>query len=102
MAPVVLRLPLVYGPGVKGNFLALLDAVARRALLPLRAIDNRRDLLYVGNLAAAIEGILDCAVRPAGRWLIADRAPVSTPDLVREIAAALGVAPRLWPGPLPL
>jgi nucleoside-diphosphate-sugar epimerase len=102
MVPVILRLPLVYGPGVRANFLALLDAVARRAPLPLRSIDNRRDLLYVGNLVAAIAALVDHPEPPRGAWLIADGEPVSTPDLVRRIAAALGVAPRLLPVPLPL
>ena len=102
MEPVILRLPLVYGPGVSANFLALLDAVARRAPLPLAAIDNRRDLLYLGNLVAAIAALVDRPEAPRGAWLIADGEPVSTPDLVRRIAAALGVAPRLWPVPLPL
>ncbi len=102
MVPVILRLPLVYGPGVRANFLALLDAVARRALLPLGSIDNRRDLLYLGNLVAAIAALLDCPEPPRGAWLIADGEAVATPELVRRIAAALGVAPRLWPVPLPL
>jgi nucleoside-diphosphate-sugar epimerase len=102
MVPILLRLPLVYGPGVRANFLALLDAIARRAPLPLRSIDNRRDLLYVGNLVSAIAALLDRPEPPRGAWLIADGEPVSTPDLVRRIAAALGVAPRLWPVPLPL
>ena len=102
MMPVVLRLPLAYGPGVGGNFLALVDAVARGALLPLAAIDNRRDLLYVDNLAHAIAALLDSPESPAGAWLVADGEPVSTPDLVRRIAQALGVAPRLVAVPLPL
>ena len=102
MTPVVLRLPLVYGPGVRANFLALLDAVARRAPLPLRSIANRRDLCYVGNVAYAIAALLDCAPPPAGAWLVSDGEAVSTPDLVRRIAAALGVAPRLLPCPVTL
>jgi nucleoside-diphosphate-sugar epimerase len=102
MVPIVLRLPLVYGPGVRGNFLALLDAVARRAPLPFRSIDNRRDLLYVGNLVHAITALLDAREPASGAWLAADGEAVSTPDLVRRIAAALGVAPRLVPFPVPL
>ena len=102
MVPVILRLPLVYGPGVKGNFLTLLDAVARCAPLPLRSIDNRRDLLYVGNLVSAIASLLDLPEPPRGAWLVADGEPVSTPDLVRRLAAALGVAPRLLAVPVPL
>src|SRR6185369_16466373 len=79
--PTVLRLPLVYGPGVKGNFLALLDAVARRAPLPFGAIHNRRDLLYVGNLVHAITRLLDSPEPPIGAWLVADGEALSTPDL---------------------
>ncbi len=52
---VVLRPPLVYGPGVKGNFLRLLQAVDRRRPLPLGCIQNRRSLVYVGNLVSAID-----------------------------------------------
>jgi nucleoside-diphosphate-sugar epimerase len=100
--PIVLRLPLVYGPRVTGNFLALLDAVARRAPLPFSAIHNRRDLLYVGNLGHAITRLLDCPEPPTGAWLVADGEALSTPDLARRIATALGVAPRIFPVPLPL
>jgi len=102
MTPLVLRLPLVYGPGVRANFLSLLDAVARRTPLPLDSIRNRRDLCYVGNLVHAIAALLDCVPAPAGAWLVADGEAVSTPDLVRRLAAALGVAPRLFPCPVAL
>ena len=102
MVPIILRLPLVYGPGVKGNFLTLLDAVARCAPLPLRSIRNRRDLFYVGNLVHAIMALVDASEAPGGAWLAADGEPVSTPDLVRRLAAALGVAPRLLPVPVSL
>jgi UDP-glucose 4-epimerase len=56
---VVLRPPLVYGPGVKGNFLRLMQWVARGWPLPLGSVENRRSLIYVGNLlrlAAALAG----------------------------------------------
>jgi UDP-glucose 4-epimerase len=102
MVPVVLRLPLVYGPGVRANFLRLIDAVARRAPLPLGSIHNRRDLLYVGNLVHAIVALVDEADAPSGIWLVADGEPVSTPELVRRLAAALDVGTRLFPVPVPL
>jgi nucleoside-diphosphate-sugar epimerase len=95
MELVILRPPLIYGPHVRGNFLALLKAVYRRWPLPLGAIDNRRSLLYVDNLADAIAR---CVTHPAasGRtFLVSDRQDVSTPELVRLLAAALGVRPRL-------
>ena len=92
---VVLRPPLVYGPGVKGNFLRLMGLVARGAMLPLGAIANRRSLVYAGNLAAAILTAL-AAPQAAGRtYLVSDGEDVSTPELVRATARALGVRPRL-------
>lgn len=97
---VVLRPPLVYGPGVKGNFLRLMNLVARGVPLPLGAVDNRRSLIYTGNLAGAIVKALD-APRAAGRtYLVSDGEDVSTPDLVRRLARALGVKPRLLSLPL--
>ncbi|HEX9398066.1 MAG TPA: NAD-dependent epimerase/dehydratase family protein [Burkholderiales bacterium] len=92
----VLRPPLVYGPGVKANFLALLRAIDRGLPLPFAAIANRRSLVYVGNLADAI---LRCMASPqaAGRtYLVADGAALSTPELCREIARALGRPARLF------
>ena len=92
---VVLRLPLVYGPRVKGNFLTLLDAVAREAWLPFGGVANRRDFLYVGNLVHVIAALVDAPEPIGGAWLVADGEAVATPELVRRIAAALGVAPRV-------
>jgi UDP-glucose 4-epimerase len=98
----VLRLPLVYGPRVKGNFLTLLDAVARGAPLPFGRIANRRDLLYVGNLVQAIVALIDAPVTVAGAWLAADGEAVSTAELARRIASALNVPPRVLNVPKPL
>ncbi len=95
---VILRPPLVYGPGVKGNFLRLMRAVARGVPLPLAAIHNKRSLIYLGNL---VDAITLCVRHPAaaGRtYLLADEA-VSTPDLVRGIGVALGKPARLLPLP---
>jgi len=96
---VVLRPPLVYGPGVKGNFLRLLELVARGAPLPLASIDNRRSLVHVGNLVdAAVRAVY--APQAAGRtFLVSDGEDVSTPGLVRALAHALGVRARLLPCP---
>ena len=97
---VVLRPPLVYGPGVKGNFLRLMNIVARGVPLPLGAVDNRRSLVYTGNLAGAIIRALD-APQAAGRtYLVSDGEDVSTPDLVRGLAQALGVTARIPAFPL--
>jgi nucleoside-diphosphate-sugar epimerase len=102
METVVLRPPLVYGPGVKGNFLRLAQFIMRGFPLPLASVANRRSLIYVGNLAAAIVACL----RPpgaAGRtYLVSDGEDVSTPALIGTFAAALGVRARLIPFPVPL
>lgn len=99
---VILRPPLVYGPGVKANFLRLMQLVARGVPLPLGAIDNRRSMVYLGNL---VDAILTCLEAPAARgrtYLVSDGTDLSTPDLVRGIATALGVPARLLRCPVPL
>jgi nucleoside-diphosphate-sugar epimerase len=100
LALTVLRPPLVYGPGVKANFLALMRAIALGVPLPLAGIDNRRSLLFAGNLADAV---LRCLESPPGKtFLLADGAPVSTPGLCERIAAALGRRARLFTLPASL
>lgn len=94
MVLIILRPPLMYGPRVRGNFLALWRAVARGVPLPLGRVDNRRSLLYAGNLAHAIVALLD-APTSGGTWLVADREAVATRDLVRRIAAAMARPARL-------
>jgi nucleoside-diphosphate-sugar epimerase len=96
MRVAILRLPLVYGPGVKGNFRRLWNAVAERRLLPLGAIDNRRSLLGLDNL---VDALLAATQVAQGTFLLADTEAVSTPRLVRAIAAALGTKARLLPVP---
>jgi nucleoside-diphosphate-sugar epimerase len=99
---VVLRPPLVYGPGVKGNFLRLAEFIMRGFPLPLASVHNRRSLIHVGNLAAAIVAC-QRAPRAAGRtYLVSDGEDVSTPALIGALAAALGVRARLIPFPVPL
>jgi nucleoside-diphosphate-sugar epimerase len=94
LEPVILRPPLVYGPGVKANFLALMRALDRGWPLPLASVRNRRSLVYVGNL---VDAILRCLARaaPGAVYAVADGPPVSTPDLCRALARALGRSARL-------
>ena len=94
----ILRPPLVYGAGVKANFLALVRAIGRGWPLPIASIKNRRSLIYVGNLVDAIKACLDVP----GTFLVADGEAVSTPQLCREIGEALGRPARLFPFPPPL
>ncbi len=102
MAPIVLRLPLVYGPGVKGNFAALLDEVARARPLPLGAIRNRRSVLFVGNLVEAIDAALDAPAPPTGVHFVTDAESVSVPALVTAIGKALDIPVRLKAVPVRL
>jgi nucleoside-diphosphate-sugar epimerase len=100
MLATSLRLPLVYGAGARGNFRRLVDAVAARRLLPFGAIDNRRSVLGIGNLLDAIEAVLASDSAVIGAHFVADAQSVSTPTLVRAIADALGVEPRLLSVPV--
>ena len=96
---VLVRPPLVYGPGVRANFLRLLRLVQRQIPLPLGAVHNQRSLIYVCNLVSFLAA---CALQPvaAGRtFLIADAEPLSTPELVQQLALALKTKPRLLPVP---
>jgi nucleoside-diphosphate-sugar epimerase len=97
---VIVRPTLVYGPGVKANFLNMMKAVQRGIPLPLASISNKRSLIYVGNL---VDALATCAVHPAAggeTFLISDRDDVSTPELIRRTASALGVPARLFHVPL--
>ncbi|NOU01597.1 MAG: SDR family oxidoreductase [Gallionella sp.] len=87
---VIVRPPLVYGAGVKGNFISLMTAIDKDVPLPLAGAKNLRSLLYVGNLADAL---IVCAAHPdaAGQtYLLSDGEDISTAMLVKKIATALG------------
>ena len=99
---VVLRPPLVYGPGVEGNFLHLLKAIDRGLPLPLGSIRNHRSLIHVANLADAIVACIDNPAAAGNTFLVRDDGDISTPDLVRKLAAGLDRPARLLPCPVPL
>lgn len=99
---VILRPPLVYGPGVKGNFLRLMDWIARGVPLPLASIRNSRSLLYLDNLVAAIEACLREPSAAGETFLLKDDGDLSTPELIRQLARAMGGRARLLPFPVPL
>ena len=94
---VVVRPPLVYGPGVKANFLNLMKMLQINVPLPLALVDNKRSFIYVGNL---VDALTICAKHPAAAgktYLVSDGEDVSTPELIRRVAHALGKPPRLFP-----
>lgn len=94
---LALRSPLVYGPGVKANFLSLMRAVDRGLPLPLGSVVNRRSFVFSGNLADAVARALGSAER--GVFGVSDGEDLSTPELARRLGRAMGRAPRLWPAP---
>lgn len=95
-----LRPPLVYGPGVGANFLALLRAVDRGLPLPLGRVDNRRSLVAVDNLASALVFALTAPTVVGRAFNVTDGRDVSTPELIRALARSLDRPPRLLPVPL--
>lgn len=96
MEIVVLRAPLVYGPGVGANFLRLLTAIDAGWPLPLGGIVNCRSLIYLGNLVDAIIVSLSHPNAANTLFLLSDFEDVSTTELIRRLAAALDVKPRLF------
>ncbi len=99
---VVLRSPLVYGPDVKANFLRLLKLVEKGVPLPLASIYNRRSLIYLGNLIDAIVAGIKHPKAAGQTYLVSDGEDIATPDLVRQIADAMGRPSRLFPVPVPI
>jgi len=103
MEVVIIRPPLVYGPGVKANFRNLLGLVAKGLPIPLAAMDrNRRSFVAVSNL---IDLILICLEHPAAAnqtFHVSDDDDVSTAELLRRIGKALGKSVRNLPIPAPV
>jgi UDP-glucose 4-epimerase len=100
MEVVIIRPPLVYGPGVKGNFRSMLRWLQRGVPLPLGAIRNRRSLVYLDNLIDLITLAIDHPRAANETFLVSDAEELSTPDLLRRAAAALGRPARLIPVPV--
>ena len=96
---VILRPALVYGPGVKANLLRLLKVVDRGIPLPFANVNNRRSLIYLENL---LDVIVTCINHPkaAGQtFLVSDGKDLSTPELIRLMAEAMGRKVRLFSFP---
>ena len=99
---VILRFPLIYGPGMRGNMLRLFRLVWLGVPLPLGRVRNRRSLAYVGNAVAGLTRVVATRAAGDGSFFVADEEVLSTPELVRRIARALGRPARLVPVPLAL
>lgn len=100
MEVVIIRPPLVYGPGVKANFAALMRAVQRGWPLPLGAVNNQRSLVALDNL---VDFIVTCSNRSEAAnqtFLVSDGQDLSTTELIRGMALTAGVPARLLPFPV--
>ena len=102
MEIVIVRAPLIYGPGNPGNFHSLLRIVSRKIPLPLASVANRRSFLYAGNLVDALTLCATHQAAPGRTYLVSDGEDITTPELIRLTARALGVAVWLLPFPLSL
>ncbi len=99
MEVVIIRPPLVYGPGVKANFLKMMVGLNRGLPLPLGAVHNKRSLVALDNL---VDLILTCIDHPAAAneiFLVSDDEDLSTPELLQRMARAMGKSARLLPVP---
>ncbi len=97
---VIIRAPLVYGPGVKGNLKRLIKLIKSRLPLPFSSINNKRSLIGIDNL---LDIIINCINNPnaAGKtFLVSDDQDISTPELFRSIALAMKCKLHLFPIPI--
>ena len=99
MEVVIIRSPLVYGPGVKANFLNMMRWLHKGVPLPLGVINNRRSLVALDNLLDFIVTCLDHPAAANQTFLVSDGEDLSTAELLRRLAAALNVPARLLPVP---
>jgi nucleoside-diphosphate-sugar epimerase len=96
---VVIRPPLVYGPGVRANFASLIGIVGRGLPLPLGSIQNKRSFVSLDNLVDLISTTVQSPNAAGNTFLVSDGHDLSTPELVRSIASALDQSPKLFPFP---
>ncbi|MDP9712905.1 UNVERIFIED_ORG: nucleoside-diphosphate-sugar epimerase [Pseudomonas fluorescens] len=95
MEVVVIRPPLVYGPGVGANFLSMMRWLERGTPLPLGAIHNHRSLVALENLVDLLNVCISHPEAAGNTFLVSDGEDLSTTQLLRRMASALGVKPRL-------
>jgi nucleoside-diphosphate-sugar epimerase len=102
MEVVIIRPPLVYGPGVKGNFASMIKLVGKGLPLPLGAVHNKRSLVALDNL---VDLIITCIDHPGAAnetFLVSDGEDLSTTQLLQGVAEAMGKPSRLIPVPVSL
>jgi len=96
---IIVRPPLVYGPGVKANFLRLLQLTCRGFPLPLSSVKNKRSLVAVDNLVDFLTCCMEHPVAAGQTFFVSDGEDISTPDLIRMLAKHMGRSARMIPFP---
>lgn len=97
---VIIRPPLIYGPGVGGNFASLMSVVAKGIPLPFGMVKNRRSLLAIDNLVDFVGLCTEKQNRIGGVYLVSDEADLSIAELITEMAIVNGRKARLLPVPV--
>ncbi len=100
MQSVALRLPMVYGPGAKGNVIRLLDAAEKDRKLPFGAIKNKRSMVYVGNVIDAAIAAIESDKSNGQVYLVCDERPYGTAEIYAAICKSMGKQPLLRNVPL--
>jgi nucleoside-diphosphate-sugar epimerase len=99
MEVVIIRPPLVYGPGVKANFQAMMRWLSKGVPLPLGAVNNKRSLVALDNLVDLIVTCIDHPAAANQTFLVSDGEDLSTTELLRRMGQAMGKPARLMPVP---
>ncbi len=99
---VILRPPLICGPGVGGNLRRVFSLVRRGIPLPLGAIANARSMITLSNFVQVVEVVISHPSASGQTFLVADVDALSTPELFRVVARCMGKPSRVFPLPVPL
>ena len=99
---VIIRAPLVYGRGVKGNLKRLIKLIKSGTPLPFSLVKNKRSLIGIDNLVDIITRCIDHPNAAGKTFLVCDGEDLSTPDLLHFIASAMGRSARMFPLPISL
>ncbi len=100
MQSVIIRSPLVYGPGVRANFLRLMQWIDSGWPLPLALVHNRRSLVSIWNLCDLLLKVMSHGSAPGRTFMASDGEDLATPELVRRLGRAMGRQVRLLPVPV--
>ncbi len=96
---IIIRSPLIYGKGVKGNFLRLLKLIHKGIPLPFSKVNNLRSLISLNNLISLIIKCVNNSKAPGNIFLASDGTDISTPDLIRKISQAMNKPSNLFVAP---